>query len=453
MKFAEISNACGGQLLAGDAAAQHKGGYAIDSRLVREGDIFIALGGKQADVSRDEQLIVRRNNDLQTARDGHDFVADAFARGAAGAIVTRGDVARKGALILVDNTYRALCALAAYKRRMSDALIFAVTGSVGKTSVRNLLEHALAPFGKVHATHGNFNNHLGLPLMMLEEDDADYCVYELGMSAAGEIEALSQLLHPHIAIITNIGTSHIEFLGSRENIARAKAEIFRGLEAAPAIGKAFAVIPRGDDYYELLRDAALQYPGVEVTAFDVAPQHNISCALEAVSCAGLDGDAALQHMMHLPPVEGRGSKHDVALQHGGHALLIDDSYNAAPESMRLAISSLAEYRDRRVILVLGDMLELGDYSEKYHAELADFISESDYVNIVFTIGNYMKHTYDKLPENIKGEWFEGADVAAQHIIDALQHGDVIMCKGSHGSGVWKIAAKLKEGACEAGSDI
>ncbi len=412
-----------------------------DSRHLEKGDLFVALKGENFN--------------------GNKFAEEALKKGAVAAIVDE-DVAGGERLIKVDDALKALQKLGKYKRKNSNAKFVAVTGSVGKTGTKEMIHAALSTKYKTFKTAGNLNNHIGLPLTLANmPDDIDYAVIELGMNHAGEIGDLVRICRPDIAAITWVSEAHIENLGSVENIAKAKAEIFEwmGIE-----GK--AVIPADNAYYEILREAAeangitdiycfgekadavvKNKAGVSAhvadTEIEISTEllqkqvlNNILLALTIAGICEADIKKALAAMEGMKEIAGRGG----SFEHKSGALIIDDSYNASPESMKLALRKLFDVKAKRKLAALGDMRELGKFSKKYHEELADYVTGFD---MVITCGKDMKMLHDKVKDTVSAKHFTSVDECLDFISAELKKGDALLIKGSHGSDMWKMIDKLK----------
>ncbi len=430
-------------------------GVTFDSREVSAGDLFVALTGE--------------------ATDGHRFAAQAYVNGAAGALVAE---PVEGAHVLVPDTFAALQALARAARARSGATVIGVTGSVGKTGTKEALWAALdrsAP-GKVHRSVKSYNNHTGVPLSLARMPaDADYAVLEMGMNHAGELAALTRLVRPHLAIVTAIAPSHIEFFANEEAIADAKAEIFEGLEA-----DGIAIVPADSPHRARLTFAA-RARATRVVAFGAAEDadvrlieamrvdtgtfvmarlgerelsftvaqagaHQVSNALAvlaAVEAAG--GDLALAGLAlgEMAGLAGRGARVRVEVP-GGEALVIDEAYNANPASMRAALAVLGEEPGRRVA-VLGAMYELGERSPAYHAELAGPITDTR-VDRAVLVGEEMRPLAAALAGHV--EYVQVADAAAALVAlrGTIAPGDAVLVKASNGVGLARVVAALAEGA-------
>jgi UDP-N-acetylmuramoyl-tripeptide--D-alanyl-D-alanine ligase len=451
----DVATATAGRLGAPFSAT----GVSIDSRSVARGDLFVALKGPSFD--------------------GHDYVASALAAGAAGALVSSipADVPAEAPLVLVADTFVALQDLAAAARGRSNAKVVAVTGSVGKTGTKEMLVAALAAQAKTHGTAGNLNNHLGLPLTLARMPaDTVYAVLEMGMNHAGEIEPLSRLARPHVAVITTVETVHIENFQDIRGIADAKAEVFAGLEPGGV-----AVLNRDNMLFDHLvaraeaagvkriasfgghaqADARLVsvalHPSCTCVAADILGQamtykigmagrhwaYNSLAVLAALRLIGADLGLAGLALAALTPPEGRGRRHFVERDSGSYEL-IDDSYNASPPSMRAAFATLAAApvgkRGRR-IAALGDMLELGADGPALHASLATDIVAAG-VDRVYCAGPLMRSLFDALPPALRGTHVDAAADLLAPLNAVLRPGDVLLVKGSHGSRMYRLAEAL-----------
>ena len=425
-------------------------GVTFDSREVAPGDLFVALTGE---------------------RDGHDFIARAFAQGAAGVLASR--PVQGGSAVVVADTLRALERLGVAARDRAPARRAAVTGSVGKTSVTQAIAAALHLAGHGHSSVKSFNNHIGVPLTLARMPrDTARAVFEIGMNHAGEIGPLSRFTAPHVAVITTVGPVHIEnFADGEAGVARAKAEIFEGLEPGGA-----AVLNADDRWFPLLRDAALA-AGARVLTFGtgeacdarlllspvegegrfrtilsgreieiVTPQsgahwgRNGLAVLLTLGELGVSVETGLEALAGYAPLAGRGAESVLHLP-AGSAALVDESYNANPVSIRAALATLGR-RDGRRIAVLTDMLELGPDGERMHADLASAAVQAD-VAQVFTAGPLMRHLHDALPASRRGAWAQTAAELAPLVQAAVAPGDVVMVKGSNGSRASAVVAALK----------
>lgn len=437
-------------------------GVSIDSRSVARGDLFIALAGPN--------------------HDGHDYVKSAIAAGAACALVHNVPEGCDGLpLLVVGDTMEGLQALGRAARDRSTARIVAVTGSVGKTSTKEMLALVLSAQAATHWSVGSFNNHWGVPLSLARMPaDSRFAVFELGMNHAGEITPLTAMVRPHVAIVTTVELVHAGHFASVEEIADAKAEIFTGLEpggtavlnrdnrhyrrladAARAVGIAnvltfgshidsdarlldCAVDPLETAVFALLRDKATSY------RIGVPGRHwamNSLAVLLAAGALGADSEAAARALIGMSPPKGRGERHRITV-HGGSAELIDESYNASPVSMTAAIATLAAARPGkggRRMAVLGDMLELGDESASLHASIAEAVVAWN-IDLVHTAGPLSAHLRDALPADRRGAHADTSEQLAPLVKAQVRAGDVVMVKGSAGSRMARVVKTLQEGA-------
>ena len=435
-------------------------GVETDSREVRPGDLFVALTGETTD--------------------GHEFLEKAFANGAAAAIVERPIPAPH---VLVADTTRALRALAAFARERVGGTVIGVTGSVGKTGVKEAILTALdrASHGATHRSVKSYNNHVGVPLSLARMPGASaYGVFEIGMNHAGEIAALTVQVRPHVAVVTTIAPAHIENLGSEEAIADAKAEIFQGLEPGGT-----AVIPIDSVHFARLRDAAAacganilsfgRSAEADVRLLDAVPsanggslvtaalgerrlcytvaepgEHwvaNSLCVMAAVHAAGGDLGAAGLALAEMGGLKGRGARHRIPVI-GGHALLIDESYNANPASMRATLAQLGHTPASRRIAVLGSMKELGEFAPAFHAQLAGPLAEAQ-VDFALLVGPEMAAlarelgtgTHNPLGQALAVAHGDGPGEAIAALEEfGLVGGDAVLVKGSNSVGLARVVA-------------
>jgi UDP-N-acetylmuramoyl-tripeptide--D-alanyl-D-alanine ligase len=380
-----------------------------------------------------------------------------------------GDVAARPVL-RVDDTLAALTRLGGFARSRFGGRAVAITGSVGKTTTKEMLRCALSAFGCVHAAVASYNNHWGVPLTLARMPrEADFCIAEIGMNHAGEIAPLARLARPHVAVITTIAKAHVGHLGSIEAIADEKASIIEGLEPGGV-----AVLPSDSEQISRVRAAA---GNAEVLRFgadkaaDVrlvfreedaegsiihvdivghtaslrlnAPgQHmamNALATLAVVVSLGLDPIRAIGALEAFVPLVGRGMRRTIAAG-GGSALLLDESYNGNGASMRAALDVLRLQPAIRRVAVLGDMLELGEEGPAEHAALADAVVAS--ADCLFTCGPLMRSLFEAVPDAVRG--FHAVDSAALApvVAAALRSGDAVLVKGSLGSGMKRVIAAL-----------
>jgi UDP-N-acetylmuramoyl-tripeptide--D-alanyl-D-alanine ligase len=449
----EMLEATGGAMETTHFAAT---GVSIDTRTIQPGDLFVALQGESGD--------------------GHGFVVDALAKGAAGAMVHR-NVPAVGRLLLVDDTLAGLHRLGGYARGRFTGRLVAVTGSVGKTTTKEMLRTILTAFGGTHAAVASYNNQWGLPLTLARmPPDATFCVAEIGMNHAGEIAPLARLARPHVAVITAVENAHIGYLGSIEAIADEKADILCALEPGgvavlpadmkllprlrAAAGAAqvvtFGASPNSDvRLVELGMDAdgsnvAAQVGSQRISFRLNAPGHHMAMnALAAIAAAHHLSNASLHQITRaleaFAPVVGRGARRQITLP-GGPALLLDESYNGNPASMRAALAVLRLQPAKRRVAVLGDMLELGDRSrEEHRALVADVAAAADRL---FTCGPLMHDLYSAVPEAIRGAYAPDSTSLAPIVARSIAPGDAILIKGSLGSRM-KLVVNALEPRAEA----
>jgi UDP-N-acetylmuramoyl-tripeptide--D-alanyl-D-alanine ligase len=435
-------------------------GVSIDTRTLQPGEAFFAIQGEN--------------------RDGHDFVPAAIERGAGVAVVARqvaSNMPGHWPLLIVPDVLDALVALGTASRARSSARVVAVTGSVGKTGTKEALRLALSAEGETHASAASYNNHWGVPLSLARmPGGARIGVFEIGMNHAGEITPLTRLVRPHVAIVTTIEPVHLEYFGSLDAIADAKAEIFLGVEPGGA-----ALLNRDNAQFAQLRRAAEAAGVGRVVTFGEyaeadarllklslhpdcstveasilgtpvayklgAPGRHIVmnslAVLGASVLMGADLALAALALARLEPPVGRGARVTLAMP-DGQALLIDESYNANPASMRAALALLGNApvgpRGRR-IAVLGDMLELGTDGPALHRALATPIDEND-VDLVFCAGPLMHALWKALPSERRGAYAETAAGLESSVLAAVRAGDALMVKGSLGSRMGPLVKAL-----------
>jgi UDP-N-acetylmuramoyl-tripeptide--D-alanyl-D-alanine ligase len=443
-------------------------GVSIDTRTLQPGDLFVAL---------------------KDVRDGHEFVADALAKGAAAALVARAPLGlnQNAPLLIVDNVLAALGRLGAAARTRCNAKVIAVTGSAGKTSTKDMLSHVLAGQGRTHAAEASYNNHWGVPLTLARMPaDTEFAIIEIGMSHPGEIAPLARLARPHVAIVTTVAAAHLEAFGSIADIAHEKAAIFEGLEpggvaifnadieTAPVLARiakshaeyliGFGALPGAQLYASDLRlsDTGTVVRGKfrgEPFLFKVgAPgRHfamNALAVYGAAKLVGADADIAACDIGHWTPPAGRGQREILKLDpvEDLTAELIDDAFNANPASMGAAlwVLSVMSPKDRvgriekgRRIAVLGDMLELGAAEVALHAGLAEHPAMAA-VDRVDCVGHRMHALYSALPEEKRGRWVSNAEELAGQAHTLVDAGDVVLVKGSKGSRVSLVVEALKK---------
>ncbi|ACL60311.1 UDP-N-acetylmuramoylalanyl-D-glutamyl-2,6-diaminopimelate--D-alanyl-D-alanine ligase [Methylobacterium nodulans] len=449
-----------------DGAAQPVAGLSIDTRTLKVGDLFFAIRGE--------------------TRDGHDFVRDALARGAGAAVVSQAraaELAGSGPLVVVpeagdDPVLAAMRALAAAARARSAARVLAVTGSVGKTGTKEALRHVLAAQGTTHASVASYNNHWGVPLTLGRMPAGSaFGVFEIGMNHAGEIAPLARLVRPEIAIVTTVEPVHIEHFRSLSGIADAKGEIFCGLEPG-----GIAILNRDNPHFERLSAHALASRAGRIVSFGEHPQADVRAerivmrpdlsivdasvlgvpvtyqlgtpgrhtalnslaVMAAVHALGADLALAALSLAQLHPPVGRGERTLLRLREG-EALLVDESYNANPASVRAALATLAGIEIRgqgRRIAVLGDMLELGSEAPRLHRELAASVEQHG-IDLVFAAGPMMAELFESLPAGTRGVAAPTSAELLDAVLSEIRPGDAVMIKGSNSIRMGRIVEALK----------
>jgi len=433
----------------------------IDSRQLQRGDIFIALKGKN---------------------DGHDYVKQAFEQGASCAIVERtpdnfNDSTR---LIHVDDTFKALTNLGIYGRNIATKMkAIAVTGSVGKTTVKEMLRSTLHYFGPTIYSRASYNNHLGVPLSLsLLNSDTQYGVFEVGTNHVGEIAPLAKLVRPEIAIITTVSPSHIGNMGSLEAIVDEKCQIFSGLcqngiammhgdhhlfermqhnAKAHGVSKIFTVGSKSGVDAQLLRYQPISQGTKGLVTAEIfgkiiayplqfAGEHyalNSLYVLLTAEIIGIDLGKTIQQLAKVQPVIGRGQINNLQLANGLPIFVFDDSYNANPTSMIAGLKSFCAMQHQgRTIAVIGQMGELGERSDAYHVEIAEYINTLpiDYVHVV---GSGAKCLHQAIDTKKRGDWFATVDGLKENFISELHGNESIFLKGSLSQRLSELVAVLK----------
>jgi UDP-N-acetylmuramoyl-tripeptide--D-alanyl-D-alanine ligase len=425
-------------------------GYSIDSRTVQPGELFFAVKGERMD--------------------GHDFVSQALEKGAAAAVVRKEQLARYPArtgIMRVDDTLAALQTLASAVRRLWAKPLIGVTGSTGKTTTKEAIAHVLSTRFRVLKSEGNFNNHFGLPLMLLKiEPEHDLAVIEMGMSHAGEIAALAKIAQPEIGVVTNVAPVHLEFFDSVAGIARAKYEL---IEALPASGTA---ILNGDDEYVSqfgrdfrgkvvlyglrvtadVRAENIQPRGSEGSAFDVivggcreqatlnlVGTHNIYNALAAVATAlerGLSPSEAVAALASLAPADKRGQV--VKL---GNITIINDCYNCNPKALEAMVDALAAMPAKRRVAIVGAMLELGPTGEELHRQAGEYIATKKIDVLLGVQGPAQQMVEAARQAGMQAEFVPTSEEAGEWLAREARGGDVVLLKASRGVKLEKALEK------------
>ncbi len=431
-------------------------GVSIDTRTIQPGDLFVALSA---------------------ARDGHEFVAQALDKGAAAALVSHvpDGVGADAPLLLVDDVLQALEAMGRHARARTDARVVAVTGSVGKTSAKEMFRTVLAQQGKTHAAEASYNNHWGVPLTLARmPQDTEFAVLEIGMNHPGEIEPLARLVRPHVAMITTVAAAHLEAFENIEGIAAEKGSVFKGLEPG-GVAVFNADLPTSPILAEMANQAdATPRPfgsddptwrliaahvddattrvealvdGLEMEFLLATPGRHFAMnalgVLASVAAMGADVAKAAEDMARWHPPAGRGVRMSVSLGTGVFEL-IDDAFNANPTSLAASLDVLAAANpanDGRRVAILGDMLELGPREAEMHAEIGQLpaISEMD---VVHCVGPRMLYLWQALPIEKRGQCTETAEELAEQAAALVSAGDIVLVKGSKGSKVSLVVTSL-----------
>jgi UDP-N-acetylmuramoyl-tripeptide--D-alanyl-D-alanine ligase len=443
-------------------------GVSIDTRTIEQGDLFVAL---------------------QAVRDGHDFVAQALQAGAGAALVTHvpEGVSQDAPLLIVDDVLRALEDLGRAARARSKARIVAVTGSVGKTSTKEMLRAILSRQGRTHASIASYNNHWGVPLTLARMPaDTEFAIIEIGMNHPGEIAPLSKMARPHVALITTVAPAHLEAFENIDGIAHEKAAVFEGLEP-----KGTAVINADLETTDILRATARKTAAMVIEFGETSTDFQLSSvtllgnttvakctisgvdllykiqsagrhfamnalgALVSAQAVGADLAIAVSDLGQWLPYTGRGARETIALdpvEREQTLELIDDSYNANPTSLGAALDVLAAAdvvdgvgrikRGRRIAFV-GDMKELGTDEIALHIAMATHPAIEG-IQLVHAVGPLMRHMYDALPTEKRGEWRETSAEMAEITHQLIDAGDCVLAKGSLSMGLIKVVDAIRK---------
>ena len=420
---------------------------AIDSREVSNREIFFAIKGNNDDGHRYVKKVLKNSNNL--------------------AIVSKA-VKNKRSL-RTQNTLESLRDLASYARQRSEAKIVAITGSCGKTSLKNLLNSSLHKFGKTYCSHKSFNNHFGVPYSLANlSSDNKYGIFELGMSSKGEIDNLVNLVKPHVAIITNIGPAHLENFNNIFEICKAKAEIMNGISQNGVI-----ILNKDDKFFNSLKKIAKD-KNIKILTFgfsksDIQIKKNrekiffkinnkiIKFKIKNFSKSYLYNVAAtlcvhyyLNHNINFLKdnfnnfkiTEGRGNEKKIKIKNK-KIFLINDSYNSNPTSFNEAIDnfSLRKKNNQRKILIMGDMLELGKRSKYYHQQAAKILNKTN-IDKVYCIGSEIRHAYQKLNHSKRGLLIKNISFLKENIFNLLENNDILLVKSSNKIGLFNFFKKF-----------
>lgn len=422
-----------GILLQGDSSLQ-LGDFSKDTRTIKEGDIYVGIKGENFD--------------------GNKFYLDALEKGAMGCILDNidGDIPSKYQdrfIVKVNNSLECIQNLARYKRSLYNIPVIGVTGSVGKTSTKDMIYSVLKEKYKVLKTEGNNNNHIGLPFTILRLKDEEIMILEMGMNNLGEISFLTNIAKPTIGVITNIGTAHIGNLGSRENIMKAKLEIIEGLSGPLIVNMDNDMICNNIEYIKGLNDIITI--GIDnksdYMAYDIddnkfkidgedfiSPIGNRAFIYNSITAyvIGKLCNVSIDKIKNgIKSLELTGNRLEYKKAKSG-AVIIDDSYNASLDSIKSSLEILKKEKGRK-IAIIGDVLELGEYSKDIHQEIGKVLLDSN-LDFIVTIGSDTKYTDEYLInngfDNIKH--FSKENECYDYLDSLLKEGDVVLIKGSHG---------------------
>ncbi len=441
MKIKEILKITNGELICGEENTNCEN-FSTDSRKIQKGDVYIALKGENFD--------------------GNTFYENAINNGATVCILSCNPKIKIGNIIKVKDTLKALQEIAKYKRSLYNIPVIAVTGSVGKTSTKDLIASVMSQKYKVLKTEGNLNNNIGLPLTILKLKDEEAMVIEMGMNHFGEISLLTKIAKPTLAVITNIGTAHIGILGSRENILKAKLEILESLQGNTVVinndNDLLCDWNKKNDTYNVItygiKNKESKYVAENIESFEdksiytindkkvivpVGGEHfvlNSLCAMAVGMYFNIPMDKIIKGISTFELTKKRMEINKTKLG----AIIINDTYNANYDSMKAAIDYLEKIEGRRKVAVLGDMLELGEYSERLHKAVGDEIKNID---ILITVGNQAKF----IAKNAKIKnifQFDSNEDAIKCIKNIIEKNDAVLLKASNSMRFNEIAESLKQ---------
>ncbi len=436
----DILKICDGSLISGNARRKCVN-FKNDNRLITKGDVFVGIKGESFD--------------------GNEFYKDAIKKGATVCMLDNPNILcggyKRAAVILVDDSVKALQELAKYKRSQYDIPVIAVTGSVGKTSVKDMVNSVVSTKYKTLATKGNMNNHIGLPLTILGLDDHEALIVEMGMNHLGEIHTLSSIAKPTIGIITNIGTAHIGNLGSRENILKAKMEITDGLDGSLIINNDNDLL-KTVKYKDLITigiDNKSDYMASDVNdkgfsaEFDIEDNHIIlpvgskAFVYNALFAYAVGKKLKISTKNIIKGLEAfKLTPHRLELIKNKKYQIIDDTYNASLDSVNNALAMLEKVETRKVF-IFGDILELDDYAKEIHEEIGKSIIDHK-VDVLLAVGPNAKHTYNVTKRHgIKSYYYKNNKEMIKEIDKIIEPGDTILIKGSHGMKLIEIVDYLK----------
>ena len=455
MKIKEILNVTKGKMLCGNEELEVEN-FSKDTRTIQKGDIYIGIKGEKFD--------------------GSDFWKQALDAGATAVIISNIQISKEEkeeykdkTVIQVEDTLEALYKIAKYKRSLYNIPVIAVTGSVGKTSTKDIIASVVSQKYKTLKTEGNNNNNIGLPMTILKLKDHDALVVEMGMNHFGEISLLTNIAKPTLAVITNIGTSHIGNLGSRENILKAKLEILEGMKIPKVI------INNDNDllhkwYKENKQKIEIHTYGIKnsseliAESIELGEENSKFIAKTSSEKVNVDVPVGGEHFVYnalcgfmVGKVLGLSSKEiqdgiskfeltkkrmDIRVLKNG-ATLINDSYNASYESMKASLKYLSSRTDLRKIAVLGDMLELGGFSKELHEKVGEEVA-NDNIDVLICRGEFAKNIISKANENKKTQCIllQNNEEILSKLQEILKEGDVVLIKASNGMKFYEICQKL-----------
>ncbi len=431
-------------------------GISIDERTINKGDLFIALVGEKFD--------------------GHNFIEAAILKGACGVLVSNIRIAKKYNGLFVDNTKEALINIGKFARNRFNGITIGITGSSGKTSTNYFLSNALSQFGKTHKTFGNNNNIIGLSLTLSRLPfDFDFCILELGMNNSGEIRELTKIAKPNIALITNVSNSHIQNFKNEKEIAKAKSEIFLGLK------KNGVAIINSDNFWKDFLITEAKKVNAKIHLFghskisntqilklvsekegstlcvdkiknwhlkylNTTQAENVIATISVIKELKLPPKKVTEVISKLKPLSGRGEKLIIKFNNKQKTIIIDDSYNANPASMKAALYNFNNLKIKHhgfeAVVIIGDMLELGKSSTKMHLDLVPILRDIN-PDLILTVGKYTKEINDKLRLTINCHSYLEISELIKDIRQLIKPNQIVLLKGSNGTGLWKLVPIFK----------
>ena len=431
-------------------------GISIDDRTIKKGELFIALVGENFD--------------------GHNFIESAISKGACGVLVSNIKIAKKFNGLFVDNTREALINIGKFARNRFAGITIGITGSAGKTSTSYILSNALNEFGKTHKTFGNNNNIIGLSLTLSRlPHNFNFCVLELGMSNSGEISKLTEIAKPNIALITNVSNSHLQNFKNEKAIAKAKSEIFLGLQKngvaiinsdniwkdylikqAEKVNAKIHLFGHSDisntQILKLINEkdgSTISYDKVEnlhLKYLNTTQAKNVIASISVIKELKLSTKKVMKVINKLRPLSGRGEKLVINFDGKQRTIIIDDSYNANPASMKAALHNFnnlsTKYHEFETVVIIGDMLELGKNSLNLHLDLVPIINRIN-PNLLLTVGKYAKKINDKLNLTIECHTYFEINQLISEIRQFIKPNQIVLLKGSNGTGLWKLIPVFK----------